>query len=130
MAKNPSGQAAAYSEIALVADEHDGHVGVGVLPSILQPAGQVVECLPPVMQKQGTETFTTLPNVMPYEKNSCNVERTPCVWAVDDQLPGLIPHKFSGLFQSVFSNSMHAHSTWPRPRLAGGGTNTEHRAHG
>jgi hypothetical protein len=42
----------AYSEIALVADEHDGHVGVGMLPRILQPACQVVECLPPALQTE------------------------------------------------------------------------------
>ena len=37
----------AHSEITLVADEHDSHVGVGMLPRILQPAGQVVEGFPP-----------------------------------------------------------------------------------
>ena len=36
-----------YREVALVADQHDGHVGVGVLPGILQPAGEMVEGFPP-----------------------------------------------------------------------------------
>lgn len=35
------------SEVALVADEHDGHIGVRMLPGILQPARQMVECLSP-----------------------------------------------------------------------------------
>ncbi len=39
-----------HREVALVADEHDGHVGVGVLAGVLQPARQVVECLPPAAQ--------------------------------------------------------------------------------
>lgn len=34
-------------EVALVADEHDGHVGVGVLARLLEPPRQVVERLPP-----------------------------------------------------------------------------------
>ena len=33
-------------QITLVADEHDDHVGVGVLPRVLQPGRQVVECVP------------------------------------------------------------------------------------
>ena len=37
------------SEVTLVADEHYGHVGVGVLPRILQPAGQMVEGFPPAI---------------------------------------------------------------------------------
>ena len=37
----------AHCQVALVADEHDGHVGVCVLPGILQPACQVVEGFPP-----------------------------------------------------------------------------------
>ncbi len=37
----------AYREVTLVADQHDGHVGVGVLPGILQPAGKMVEGFPP-----------------------------------------------------------------------------------
>jgi hypothetical protein len=32
-------------QIALVADEHDGHVGVAILPCLLQPAPEVVEAL-------------------------------------------------------------------------------------
>ncbi len=39
-----------HREVALVANEHDGHVGVGVLPRILQPAGQMIESLPPAPQ--------------------------------------------------------------------------------
>jgi len=34
-------------EVALVADEHDRHVRVRVLPCVLQPARQVVERVPP-----------------------------------------------------------------------------------
>jgi hypothetical protein len=34
-------------QITLVAYKHDGHVGVGMLPCILQPACQVVESLSP-----------------------------------------------------------------------------------
>jgi len=30
-------------QIALVADEHDGHVGVAILPRLLQPSSEVVE---------------------------------------------------------------------------------------
>jgi hypothetical protein len=37
----------AYCQVALVANEHDGHVGVCMLPGILQPACQVVEGFPP-----------------------------------------------------------------------------------
>ena len=33
--------------IPLVSDEHDDHVGVGVLPRVLEPRGQVVEGVPP-----------------------------------------------------------------------------------
>ena len=33
--------------VPLVADEHDDHVGVGVLPGVLEPRGQVVEGVPP-----------------------------------------------------------------------------------
>eukprot|EP00961_Rhodomonas_salina_P156562 2108244-Rhodomonas_salina.1 len=32
-------------EVTLVADEHDGHVGVGMLQRILEPAREVVERL-------------------------------------------------------------------------------------
>jgi len=41
---------AQHREVALVADEHDCHVGVGVLPRVLQPARQVVEGLAPARQ--------------------------------------------------------------------------------
>ena len=33
--------------VPLVSDEHDDHVGVGVLPRVLEPRGQVVEGVPP-----------------------------------------------------------------------------------
>lgn len=46
-----------HREIALVANQHDGHIGVCMLASILQPAGQVIERLPPEGQGQN---FTTL----------------------------------------------------------------------
>lgn len=42
-----------YRQIALVSNEHDGHVGVGMLPRVFQPAGQVVECLAPAQQQHG-----------------------------------------------------------------------------
>ena len=35
------------AEIALVTDEHDGHVGARVLAGVLQPRGEVVKRLPP-----------------------------------------------------------------------------------
>eukprot|EP00227_Mantoniella_beaufortii_P021557 CAMPEP_0197591626 /NCGR_PEP_ID=MMETSP1326-20131121/13819_1 /TAXON_ID=1155430 /ORGANISM="Genus nov. species nov., Strain RCC2288" /LENGTH=295 /DNA_ID=CAMNT_0043157157 /DNA_START=218 /DNA_END=1100 /DNA_ORIENTATION=+ len=38
---------AAVRDVALVADQHDGHVGVGMLPRVLEPAGEVVERLAP-----------------------------------------------------------------------------------
>jgi hypothetical protein len=34
------GDGAAVLEVALVADEHDGHVGVGVLSRVLEPAAR------------------------------------------------------------------------------------------
>uniref|UniRef100_A0A6B0UML4 Putative secreted protein n=1 Tax=Ixodes ricinus TaxID=34613 RepID=A0A6B0UML4_IXORI len=34
-------------QVTLVSDQHDHHVGVGVLASILQPGGQVIEGVPP-----------------------------------------------------------------------------------
>ena len=37
----------AYCKVALVADQHDGHVGVCMLAGILQPARKVVEGFPP-----------------------------------------------------------------------------------
>jgi len=42
-------------QVALVADQHDHHVRIGVLARILQPGGQVVEGLPPcdVVYQQG-----------------------------------------------------------------------------
>ena len=41
--------------LPLVADEHDDHVGVGVLPGVLEPRGQVVEGVPPrdVVDEEG-----------------------------------------------------------------------------
>ena len=45
-----AGQCLARREVALIADEHDGHVGVGVLPRVFQPARQVVERLAPSVQ--------------------------------------------------------------------------------
>jgi hypothetical protein len=42
-----------YREIGLVPDEHDRHVRVGVLPRVLQPAGEVVERLPPGKRRSG-----------------------------------------------------------------------------
>jgi hypothetical protein len=48
--KGAAAQQLTHREVALVADEHDGHVGVGVLARILQPAGQVVERLTPGIQ--------------------------------------------------------------------------------
>ena len=46
---------AAVRQVGLVADEHDGHVWVCVLPRILQPGGQVLKGLPPgdVVDQQG-----------------------------------------------------------------------------
>eukprot|EP00290_Baffinella_frigidus_P005168 CAMPEP_0180134656 /NCGR_PEP_ID=MMETSP0986-20121125/10299_1 /TAXON_ID=697907 /ORGANISM="non described non described, Strain CCMP2293" /LENGTH=208 /DNA_ID=CAMNT_0022075073 /DNA_START=132 /DNA_END=759 /DNA_ORIENTATION=- len=41
------GDGAAVLEVALVPDEHDGHVGVGVLQRVLKPRRQVVERLSP-----------------------------------------------------------------------------------
>lgn len=38
----------AYSQITLVANEHDGHVWVGMLPCIFQPASKMIESFPPV----------------------------------------------------------------------------------
>lgn len=52
----PTACVRAYREVALVADEHDGHVGVGMLPGIVQPAGQVVESLTPASADSGTTT--------------------------------------------------------------------------
>lgn len=43
---------ATYRQVALVADEHDRHVRVGVLPCVLQPARQVVERLAPMCTQQ------------------------------------------------------------------------------
>ena len=38
-----------HREVALVANQHDCHVGICVLPGILQPARQVVERLAPAV---------------------------------------------------------------------------------
>mmetsp|Transcript_23456 Transcript_23456/g.69088 ORF Transcript_23456/g.69088 Transcript_23456/m.69088 type:complete len:208 (-) Transcript_23456:116-739(-) len=40
------GHGSAVLKVRLVADEHDGHVGVGVLARVLEPRGEVVEGLP------------------------------------------------------------------------------------
>ena len=58
------GLASTHSEITLVADEHDSHVGVGMLPGILQPAGQVVKGFPPAghphsLEKDGVSGCST-----------------------------------------------------------------------
>ena len=45
----PGSCAAAYREITLVPNEHDGHVGVCMLPGIFKPAGKVVEGLSPAI---------------------------------------------------------------------------------
>ena len=59
--------------VPLVSDEHDDHVGVGVLPGVLLPCGEVVEGVPPrnvvheesprgapvVGTRNGTECFLT-----------------------------------------------------------------------
>ena len=39
-----------------VADEHDDHVAVAVLPGVLQPGGQVIEGVPPgdVVHQEGS----------------------------------------------------------------------------
>ena len=44
--------------IPLVPDEHDDHVGVGVLPRVLEPRGQVVERVPPrdVVDQEGARS--------------------------------------------------------------------------
>lgn len=51
-----------YRQILLVANEHDGHVGVGILSSIFQPAGKVVECFTAgnVIHQQGTRCTTVV----------------------------------------------------------------------
>ena len=41
----------AYCQVTLVSNEHDGHIRVCMLASILQPTGQVIKCLPPAGQK-------------------------------------------------------------------------------
>jgi hypothetical protein len=49
---------ATHRQIGLVANEHDSHIGVGMLPRILQPACQVVEGFPTrdVIDQQGTSS--------------------------------------------------------------------------
>jgi hypothetical protein len=37
-------------QVALIAYKPDGHVGVGMLPCILQPAGQMIESFSPACQ--------------------------------------------------------------------------------
>lgn len=41
--------------LPLISNQHDDHVGVRVLASVLQPSGEVVECVPPgdVVHEQG-----------------------------------------------------------------------------
>ena len=47
MLKDITASLEAYSQIALVANEHDGHVWIGMLPCIFQPGGEMVESFPP-----------------------------------------------------------------------------------
>ena len=44
-----------YSEIRFVSNQHDGHVWVGVLAGVLQPAGKMIEGLTPVQALEGGE---------------------------------------------------------------------------
>ena len=57
---NPSSAIVALpcNAIPLVPDEHDDHVGVGVLPRVLEPRGQVVERVPPrdVIDQEGARS--------------------------------------------------------------------------
>ena len=48
--------------VPLVPDEHDDHVGVGVLPGVLEPRGQVVEGVPPrdVVDEEGAGRATVV----------------------------------------------------------------------
>ena len=62
----------AYCQVALVANEHDGHVGVCMLPGILQPACQVVEGFPPAahgLSKKGVLVIKRTKNALPMRQS-------------------------------------------------------------
>jgi hypothetical protein len=72
-----------YRQVAFVADEHDGHVGVCVLSRILQPAGQVIECFPPACQTPLSTAHT--PNAIPLltERHASPAQRAIPAYSFD-----------------------------------------------
>jgi len=70
----PTAYMCAYREVTLVANEHDGHVGVGMLPGIVQPAGQVVESLTPAsadVRHRNTTCCDTASQVVAWAHGLC-----------------------------------------------------------
>ena len=53
-----------HREIALVANEHDGHVGVRMLPGIFKPAGKVIEGLSPAIAVGSEYSHLSKPSQM------------------------------------------------------------------